>query len=185
MSVARQPELLPQTMPESSLMRIPEASDELDTYLNQNQTQQLDVYIASIYTHGSHEEQEYVRDRIFAYVKQRLAERQYDLADSVLQQYRLSNYRDVDTLILLADIVSAKQNIPAALDYLYEAKGYAFRQSKLDQIVHKIRTLVADYAKQLVASQRQFELLELYEYLCRQEPDFRHILSNWPEPRSI
>ncbi|MEE9494644.1 MAG: retropepsin-like aspartic protease [Gammaproteobacteria bacterium] len=173
LSVANQPKQLPrQLTPGSPLVHIPIATDELDTYLNQHDRQQLDEYLASVSTHGSEDEQEHVRMRIFAFAKKMHTEQQYDLAASVLQSYRLSKHRDVDVLMLLADISHANQAETTALDYLYEAKGYAFRQNNLDQIVHKIRTLVAGYAKQLAASQQEFELLEFYEYLSRQEPEY-------------
>ncbi len=66
----------------------------------------------------------------------------------------------------------AKDDYLAAIDKLYEIRGYAYRPVMLQRITHRIRTIVNELDSSLKAGSDQYALLTLYQHLTQVEPQF-------------
>jgi len=111
------------------------------------------------------------RARILAHARRLIDERRFGLAEELLQRFLVAAYRDVDARVLLAEVLQGQQEFPAAIDQLYEARGYAWRPPMLQHITGRIRAMVAEQAKSLQRNDDQTALLGLYQHLVELEPD--------------
>ena len=111
------------------------------------------------------------RTQILSYARQLIAKRQISLAEQLLQRFLVAAYRDVEARILLAEVYLDEENVHAAIDQLYEARGYAYRPAMLQRITGLIRSMVADLAPSLKRNDDQNTLLALYQQLTQLEPD--------------
>jgi clan AA aspartic protease (TIGR02281 family) len=96
-------------------------------------------------------------------------------AEQLLRRYLQDAYRDVEAHRLLAEVFAGRSDYRAAIDQLYEAKGYAYRLDALERLDTRIRALVAERTAALNRLQDQAGLLQLYEQLTRLEPSY----ANW------
>ena len=101
-----------------------------------------------------------------------IAQADYRSAIQLLQLYLQVDYRDVESRMLLADAYRGEQDLRAAIEQLYEAKGQAWRPATLEQLTRRIRALVTDYAGSLKQGGDTAGLLELYQDLTQLEPSY-------------
>ncbi len=113
----------------------------------------------------------HARAQILAHARRLIVEHRFSLAEQLLQRFLVADYRDVDARVLLAEVLRKQQDIPAAIDQLYEARGYAWRPPMLQHITGRIRALVAELTKSLQRDDDQTALLALYQHLVELEPD--------------
>ena len=111
------------------------------------------------------------RTRILAHARALIAERQFGLAEQLLQMFLVTGYRDVEARIQLAAAYRGQENFVGAIDQLYEARGYAFRPAMLQEITGRIRSMVAVRSQSLEHANDQEGLLALYQHLTQLEPD--------------
>jgi len=111
------------------------------------------------------------RNRILSHARQLVAEGRSSLAERLLQRFLVATYRDVDARVLLAEAYLAQGDSLAAIDQLYEARGYAYRADMMQRITGRIRFIVADMAQSLKRNADQDALLSLYQHLTQLEPD--------------
>jgi clan AA aspartic protease (TIGR02281 family) len=112
------------------------------------------------------------RNKILSHVSQLIAESRFDLAEQLLLRFLVATFRDVEARMLLASVYLGELNFDAAIDELYEARGYAYRPIILQQITSRIRSAVAERAASLKSNNDQNELLALYQKLTQMEPDY-------------
>ncbi len=112
------------------------------------------------------------RMQILSYARQLIAESRFSLAEQLLQRFLVAAYRDVESRILLAEVYFGERDIRAAIDQLYEVKGYAYRPVMLQRISSRIRSMVTELASSLKHSNDQNALLSLYQHLAQLEPDY-------------
>jgi len=111
------------------------------------------------------------RSRILAHARQLIENRRFGLAEQLLQRFLVTAYRDVEARILLAAAYRGQQDFIAAIDQLYEARGYAYRPAMLQRITARIRSMVAELTQSLQRNDDQNALLALYQHLVQLEPD--------------
>ncbi len=111
------------------------------------------------------------RAQILSYARQLITKRQISLAEQLLQRFLVAEYRDVDARTLMAEVYFDEKNVHAAIDTLYEARGFAYRPAMLQRINGLIRSMVADLAPSLKENDDQIALLALYQQLIQLEPD--------------
>ncbi|MGB5717500.1 MAG: aspartyl protease family protein [Gammaproteobacteria bacterium] len=111
------------------------------------------------------------RSEILSHARRLIAERRYSSAEQLLQQFLVAAYRDVEARLLLAEAYQAQDDLLAAIDQLYEARGYAFRPAMLQRISGRIRSMVAGLAQSLKRNDDQNALRALYQHLIQLEPD--------------
>jgi clan AA aspartic protease (TIGR02281 family) len=112
------------------------------------------------------------RAQILSFARQLIAQRHTDLAARLLQRFLLTSYRDAEARILLAEAYLNEENIHAAIDQFYEARGYAYRPAMLQRINTRIRSAVTELARSLESNNDQNSLLALYQQLTQLEPDY-------------
>ena len=112
------------------------------------------------------------RMQILSYARQLIAESRFSLAEQLLQRFLVAAYRDVESRILLAEVYFGERDIRAAIDQLYEVRGYAYRPVMLQRISSRIRSMVTELASSLKHSNDQNALLTLYQHLAQLEPDY-------------
>ena len=112
------------------------------------------------------------RTKILSYSHHLIAQSRFSLAEQLLQAFLGAEYRDVEAGMLLAEVYLAKDDYLAAIDKLYEIRGYAYRPVMLQRITHRIRTIVNELDSLLKAGSDQYALLTLYQYLTQVEPQF-------------
>ena len=100
-----------------------------------------------------------------------IAAHRFVLAEQLLQLYLTADYRDVEARMLLAEAYRGQQELQAAIDQLYEARGYAWRPAMLARITGRIRTMVAELTGSLRRNDDQTALQALYQRLIQLEPD--------------
>jgi clan AA aspartic protease (TIGR02281 family) len=111
------------------------------------------------------------RTQILAHARRLNAERRFGLAEQLLQRFLVAAYHDVEARILLAAAYRGKADFHAAIDLLYEARGYAYRPAMLKKIARRIQSNVAELAQSLKRSNDHNALLALYQHLTQLEPD--------------
>ncbi|MGB5178003.1 MAG: TIGR02281 family clan AA aspartic protease [Gammaproteobacteria bacterium] len=111
------------------------------------------------------------RDQILSHARRLIAERRYSLAEQLMQQFLVAAYRDVEARLLLAEAYQGQDDLLAAIDQLYEARGYAFRPAMLQRISGRIRSMVTGLAQSLKRNDDQNALRALYQQLIQLEPD--------------
>jgi clan AA aspartic protease (TIGR02281 family) len=113
----------------------------------------------------------HARARILAHARQLIVEQRFSLAEQLLQGFLVAAYRDVEARVLLAEVYQGQQDFSAAIDQLYEARGYAWRPAMLRNITARVRSMVAGLKKTLQRNDDQDALLALYQHLVELEPD--------------
>ena len=113
-----------------------------------------------------------VRAQILSFARQLIAQRHTDLAAQLLQRFLLTSHRDAEARILLAEAYLNEENIHAAIDQFYEARGYAYLPAMLQRINTRIRSAVTELARSLERNNDQNTLLALYQQLTQVEPDY-------------
>ncbi len=111
------------------------------------------------------------RSRILSHARQLVSEGNYHQAQELLQGFLIAAYRDVEARVVLAHTHQGQKDIRAAVDQLYQAKGYAYRPAMLQQIDGHIRSMVSNVTQTLKQEQSQDALLSLYQQLTQMEPD--------------
>jgi clan AA aspartic protease (TIGR02281 family) len=111
------------------------------------------------------------RARILARARQLLAEGRASLAEQLLQRFLVAAYRDVEARVLLAEAYRSQDAALAAIDQLYEARGYAIRPAMIQRITERIRAIVAELVQALQRNEDYNALLALYQHLTQLEPD--------------
>jgi clan AA aspartic protease (TIGR02281 family) len=111
------------------------------------------------------------RADILAHARRLIGKGRYPLAEQLLQQFLLTAHRDVEARLLLAEAYQGQGDLLAAIDQLYEARGYAYRPAMLQRISERSRSLVAELAQSLKRKDDHSALLELYQHLIQLEPD--------------
>jgi clan AA aspartic protease (TIGR02281 family) len=96
----------------------------------------------------------------------------YRSAMQLLQLYLQVDYRDVEARMLLADAYRGQNDLHAAIEQLYEAKGQAWRPEMLERLTGRIRALVTAYADRLKQGGDNNALLDLYQDLTQLEPSY-------------
>ena len=111
------------------------------------------------------------RAEILAHARRLISAGRHSLAEQLLQKFLLTAYRDVEARVLLAEAYQGQGDILAAIDQLYEARGYAYRPVMLQRISERIRSIVAELAQSLKRKHDDSALLALYQHLIQLEPD--------------
>jgi clan AA aspartic protease (TIGR02281 family) len=111
------------------------------------------------------------RSALIQYLNALLRGKDYVRAEQILSAYLDVEYRDADVLSLQATLYWSKGLHRRAIETLYEARSYEHRTPQIVLITERIRKYVAEYARQLRASDEQQTQLSLYEYLVQVEPD--------------
>ena len=111
------------------------------------------------------------RVKILMHARQLIEGHHFSLAEQSLQRFLITAYRDVEARILLAAAYEGQQDFHAAIDQLFEAKGYAYRPAMLQRITARIRSMVAGLTQSLKRNDDQNGLLALYQHLIQLEPD--------------
>jgi clan AA aspartic protease (TIGR02281 family) len=125
----------------------------------------------SLQSRGDETAVAHARGRILAHARQLIAAHRFSLAEQLLQRFLVAAYRDVEARVLLAEVFEGRHDLPAAIDQLYEARGYAWRPAMLRDITVRIRTTVARLKTTLQRREDQAALLALYQHLVELEPD--------------
>ena len=112
------------------------------------------------------------RSQFLSHARLLIADRRFSLAEQLLQLFLVADYRDVDARILLAEAYRGQEDFRAAIDQLYEARGYAYRPAMLARIAGRIRLVVAELTQSLTRNEDQNALLALYQHLVQLEPDY-------------
>jgi len=111
------------------------------------------------------------RTQILSHARQLITERRFSSAEQLLQIFLVAAYRDVEARVLLAEAHHGQEDLNAAIDQLYETKGYAYRPAMLEQISSRIRSIVAELTQSLKHNNDQYALLTLYQHLTQLEPE--------------
>ena len=112
------------------------------------------------------------REAILSYVQQRIQAQDFAAATQLLQGFLLASYRDADARLLLAEVYYGQQDYQAAIEQLYKARGDAFRPEMLARITRRIRLVVNAQAELFRKSEDTGALLDLFQNLTQQEPDY-------------
>jgi clan AA aspartic protease (TIGR02281 family) len=111
------------------------------------------------------------RTKILSHASKLLAQSRFNEAEQLLLRLLVAAFRNVEARTLLAEVYLGEQNVKAAIDQLYEARGYAYRTQMLQHISSRIRSIVAERSATLKANNDQNALLALYLHLTQLEPD--------------
>ncbi|MEN8107499.1 MAG: TIGR02281 family clan AA aspartic protease [Pseudomonadota bacterium] len=111
------------------------------------------------------------RTQILSHARRLIEDRRFSLAEQLLQRFLVAAYRDVEARVLLAAAYRGQQDFHAAIDQLYEARGYAWRPAMLQRITARLRSMVAELTQSLKRNDDQSALLALYQHLIQLEPD--------------
>ncbi|HYQ71279.1 MAG TPA: hypothetical protein VET88_05060, partial [Gammaproteobacteria bacterium] len=114
----------------------------------------------------------HARAQILAHARRLVVERRFSQAEPLLQRFLAASYRDVEARVLLAQVYQGQQDLPAALDQLYEAKAYAWTPTMLQQIDTRIRFVAGELKRLLQRNEDHPGLLALYRHLVELEPDY-------------
>ena len=111
------------------------------------------------------------RTQILSHASLLIADHHFNLAEKLLQLFLSVTHRDVEARILLAIAYRGQTDFHAAIDQLYEARGYAYRAIMLQRITKRIRSVVAELTQSLKSKNDQSTLLALYQHLTQLEPN--------------
>ena len=111
------------------------------------------------------------RTKILSHASRLIDDRRFSLAEQLLELFLVAAYRDVEARMLLAAAYHGQQDLHAAIDQLYEARGHAYRPAMRARIAVRIRSTVAELTRLLKRNDDQYALLALYQRLIALEPD--------------
>ncbi|UCC56555.1 MAG: TIGR02281 family clan AA aspartic protease [Gammaproteobacteria bacterium] len=160
--------------PEAETVFIPTApgdDENLAALLQRNDIDAVLERYESLQAQGDDATVADARNQILSYARQLIEYRRFNLAEQLLQGFLVAAYRDVEARVLLAAAYRGQEDIIAAIDQLYEARGYAYRPATLQRITARIRSLVAELKQSLKRNGDLAALLALFQHLTQQEPD--------------
>jgi clan AA aspartic protease (TIGR02281 family) len=146
--------------------------DDIVTLLQRNEVDAALERYESLQVQAGDTAVEDARTQILSHARLLIADRRFSLGEELLQRFLVADYRDVDARILLAEAYRGQEDLHAAIDQLYEAKGYAYRPANLAQITARIRSIAAEVTQSLKRNDDQNALLALYQHLIQLEPDY-------------
>ena len=120
----------------------------------------------------SEQESNTSRRHILQYARDLFQSGSYTNALQLLNQYLEIQFRDVDALLLKADVLARQNEYNGQIDALYDAKSYAYQQPVIARITDDIRNTVDSYQQHLLKKKRYAELLDLFHKLVYLEPDY-------------
>ena len=115
---------------------------------------------------------ERARKQILSRARALLGANRLGAAEQLLQLYLLAEHLDVEARMLLADAYAGRNAFRAAIDALYEARGYAWQADTLRRLELRIRAVVAAEVGALQTGNNHSVLLELYQHLTQLEPGY-------------
>jgi clan AA aspartic protease (TIGR02281 family) len=160
--------------PEAAAVFIPAApdpGDNLASLLQHNDFEAALEHYESLQLQAGDAAVAEARTRILSHARLLIENRRFSEAEQLLQYFLVAAYRDVEARILLAAAYRGQQDLYAAIDQLYEARGYAYRPAMLTRITARIRSMVAELTQSLKHNDDQNALLALYQHLIQLEPD--------------
>lgn len=150
---------------------VPAHGDALASLLQRNEFEAVLERYESLQVQADDMAVAAARTQILSHASLLIEKRRFSEADQLLQRFLVAAYRDVEARILLAAAYRGQEDFYAAIDQLYEARGYAYRPAMLQRITVRIRSMVAELAQSLKSSDDQNTLLALYQHLVQMEPD--------------
>lgn len=160
-------------MPVSSVRREVAANkDDIADLLQRNEFEAVVSRYESLQDNASEVMAVNARLQILAYARELIAEQRYHSAELLLQRFMVASYRDVDAIMLLAEVYYGKKSYSLAIGQLYEARGDAAEPMKLLTIDSRIRSMVAQITQILKTGRNSSVLLTLYQQLTQQEADY-------------
>ena len=151
--------------PESGLLQ----DADMATLLQRNAFAAALEHYASLEAQADETAIAHARAQILEHARRLIAAHRFGPAEQLLQGFLVAAYRDVEARVLLAQVYQGRQDLFAAIDQLYEARGYAWKPGMLQLINGRIRALVVELRNTLLKDQAA--LLELYRHLVELEPD--------------
>ncbi len=115
---------------------------------------------------------ERAREQILSRARELLGANRASEAERLLELYLLAQHLDVEARMLLADAYAGRNAFRAAIDALYEARGYAWQADTLRRLERRIRAVVAAEVNTLQSGNNRSALLELYQHLTQLEPGY-------------
>ena len=158
-------------IPAAMTALVPGHNDDLGRLLQRNDFAALMERYDSLQRQADEAALAAARERILAHARQLMAGHQFSLAEQLLQHFLVAAWRDVEVRVLLAEAYHGQDDVLAAIEQLYEARGYAYRPAMLQRISGRIRSLVAELTRTLKRNEDQSALLALYQQLVQLEPD--------------
>ncbi len=122
----------------------------------------------------SEADQERYKAAIIDHLNGLLAVKDYVRADQLLLLYLFENFRDVDVLLIRAELDGLQGNYGQMIEILYEVKSYEYRAQHIASIEEKIREIVARHGRQLLDAGKHQGRLALYERLVLLEPSYSY-----------
>ncbi|WP_455219116.1 retroviral-like aspartic protease family protein, partial [Kaarinaea lacus] len=147
-------------------------ANPLQSYLNAKNFNDALAYYNQLPGSASNQESQQLRLAILEFAYSLKQENSVDDALTLLNLYLEQNYRDVDALQLKASILADKKDYRQQIEVLYESKAYAYQERDIKKIVNNIRFSVDRYKQILLEHQTHSELLNLFQTLVYQEPDY-------------
>ncbi len=145
--------------------------DNMANLLQRNEFEAVLERYESLQVHADEVAVADARTQILSHARLLIADRRFSLAEQLLQAFLIAAYRDVEARVLLAAAYRGQEDFHAAIDQLYEARGYAYRLAMLQRITRRIRSIVAELTQSMKRSNDQNALLALYQHLTQLEPD--------------
>jgi len=134
---------------------------------------QYELAIQIFQGHETDESRKHARADIVSHLEVLLKEGDYPHLGRLLTLYLYQEYRDIDALLIQAELYRLQKDYIKAIDTLYSARSYEYRQPQIAYIDAQIRKVVAEYDTQLQAADDYHQLAVLYEnlvYLARDNP---------------
>jgi clan AA aspartic protease (TIGR02281 family) len=150
---------------------LPGQDDDLASLLHRNEFEAVLERYESLQDQADDAAVAAARTQILAHANQLVEDRRFTEAEQLLQRFLVAAYRDVEARVLLAAAYRGQDDFSAAIDQLYEARGYAYRPAMLQRITARIRSMVAELTQTLQHNDDQSALLALYQHLVQLEPD--------------
>ena len=169
-SLASHPDV-PEGQHPAAAAKRPDRGTDMATLLQQNAFAAALEYYESPEVQADEAASVHARARILAHARRLIVEHRFALAEQLLQRFLVAAYRDVEARVLLAQVYQGQQDLLAAIDQLYEARGYAWTPGMLEQINGRIRTLVRERKNMLQRNEDWTAMLALFRHLAELEPD--------------
>jgi clan AA aspartic protease (TIGR02281 family) len=145
---------------------------QLQLYLRAGNYSDAVAHYNQLLDGATKQQSEIQRLTILEYVNELFRSKSVDSALKLLNLFLESNYKDVAALRLKANILASKKAYKKQIEVLYDAKAYAYLDRDIESIVHEIRISVDKYKQHLVRLQKHADLLNLYQDLVYQEPEY-------------
>lgn len=159
---------------ESAIDFVPTAPGQLDgiaNLLKRNEFESVMEHYAALQVQAGSVEAADARSLMLSHARLLITEGRFSLAEQLLQLFLVTAYRDVEARILMAAAFRGQEDYYAAIDQLYEARGYAYRPAMLQRITRRIRSIVAELTQSLKRNNDPNALLALYQHLTQLEPN--------------